>query len=245
MKLLIKKFLDDIIALKKIRLLKRYYSNISPNPVELESISGDNILILVPHPDDEIIGCGGLILRMLEQKKKIFLLYSSNAQTIRIEELKRVNKVLGTDYLVNSSYYRKTLKELIEKLKPEAVILPNFIDNHPEHFKISEELYFILKNRSDLEFKILMYEIWSPHQPNIIIDITKHIETKINLLKLYASQLINKDYVNIVKGLNSYRAAYLSKPKNNSEEILYAESFVLIQTTGEFVNMYEYVFNAL
>ncbi|HPP88718.1 MAG TPA: hypothetical protein PLM75_12755, partial [bacterium] len=82
-------------------------------------------------------------------------------------------------------------------------------------------------------YKILMYEIWTAHQPNVIIDISDVMQEKIKLLKIYKSQLINKDYEYIIRGLNSYRTAYL---KNQNG---FAESFVLLHNVSEFLYLFE------
>ncbi len=241
MKSLIKKIFDNMILMKKMSMFKRYYSNIISNPVELDSIPGNKIIILIPHPDDEIIGCGGLIFKLIEQNKQIIFFYNTVSESERIEELKKVNEITGIRFIINEGYYRKKLKEVIESEKPDVIIIPDFIENHADHYKIAEELYFVLKNRPDFKVKILMYEIWTPHQPNVVIEITNYIEKKIEVLKLYKSQLKNKDYINMVTGLNSYRAAYLKYSENDIEKkTKYAESFVLIHSAEEFVNLYEY-----
>lgn len=67
------------------------------------------ILVIAPHPDDEIFGCGGLIHRCKQEGGKVFVLYmtvgttndfSKNGESTlkeRIEEIEKVAKFLKFD----------------------------------------------------------------------------------------------------------------------------------------------------
>ena len=41
------------------------------------------VLIVVAHPDDETIGCGGLIAKLNKKKSKVFSIYLSDGRSAR------------------------------------------------------------------------------------------------------------------------------------------------------------------
>ncbi|HYF12856.1 MAG TPA: PIG-L family deacetylase [Candidatus Paceibacterota bacterium] len=72
-------------------------------------LKDQRLLVIAPHPDDEIFGCGGLIYRIKQAGGEVFVLYltvgttkdySKNGVSTsdeRIEEIKRVAKFMGFD----------------------------------------------------------------------------------------------------------------------------------------------------
>ena len=57
------------------------------------NISKQNILVIAAHPDDEILGCGGMILKALKLKSKIFVLFLGEGVSARYH----LNDSLGKD----------------------------------------------------------------------------------------------------------------------------------------------------
>lgn len=51
--------------------------SLSPRPAQGYSFS-DNVLIIAPHPDDEVLGCGGLIARAIQAGKMVNVIILSN-----------------------------------------------------------------------------------------------------------------------------------------------------------------------
>ena len=83
-----------------------------------------NILIVAPHPDDEILGCGGSIIKYIEKGCRVSVLYLSSGDSIekiRETEANRVCDFLkikdknfmrlkGNKFLCNSETIDKTQK---------------------------------------------------------------------------------------------------------------------------------------
>ena len=43
-------------------------------------------LIIAAHPDDEVIGCGGTIAKLISEGQKIFILFMAEGVTARFEK---------------------------------------------------------------------------------------------------------------------------------------------------------------
>lgn len=119
-----------------------------------------SILILSPHPDDEILGLGGIILQTLQQGSSVILVYLSDGEGSGVwsdqEEIKRQRialseQVCGKLGLKSSDITRlhlpdgkvphpgqrgfeeavQSVKHLIETLKPDAVFATHTLDYWP------------------------------------------------------------------------------------------------------------------
>lgn len=111
-------------------------------------LSNKKILIISPHPDDEMISCGGLIAKAIKEKAKVFVLYMAigkcrqlvtgkTDEGTRIKEIKNVAKVLGIKYKIQfigdefmrlDSLPQKELidpiEDIIQNFKPDIVVVP-------------------------------------------------------------------------------------------------------------------------
>lgn len=57
--------------------------------------------------------------------------------------------------------------------------------------------------------QIYEYEVWTPiTMPTAFFDISDVIEIKKEMIKVYKSQIIDKDYYNGIIGLNKYRGIF-------------------------------------
>lgn len=223
--------------------LFRFYEAIQPMlkyslKVE-ENLPGDKMLVIAPHPDDEVIGCAGVMSKYKSSGKTVKVLYCTKDSNERINEAKNASELLKVDEKVFWDYkiesiskqgaFREKLKSLLEHEKPDIVLLPFWLDNHTDHRAINEALVRIGKTKS-FDFMVYAYPVWFPVYPNLLVDISSVWEQKVKAIKCYSSQLATRDYVKMSKALCEYWATVKGR------DIQYAESFFRA-TFKEYVNL--------
>jgi N-acetylglucosamine malate deacetylase 1 len=197
---------------------------------------GKRILAISPHPDDEAIGCGGLLIaHSTKAEIRIVNVYNGDGGgaleegpwrdepsyrerlvRTRARELQAAAKVLGAcqvDQLGVSDCDGEpgdaeveALRTTIDAYMPDVVTLPWYLDNHPHHRKTNE---IFAQAARKLDCMILGYEIWSLLRPNAYLDITSSLDRKLEAIALYETQLRTVDYVGFATSLARVRAFHL------------------------------------
>lgn len=141
------------------------------------------ILIIAPHPDDEVLGCGGAIAKYSRQGHELNVCVATEAYAPdwsekfikeRPKEIQKVAKILGIkkNYLLGlptvklDTIPQKELNQkilaLIKRVKPEIVYLPHGGDINKDHRLIFEAGLVALRPSSKTGVKkILCYETLS------------------------------------------------------------------------------------
>lgn len=135
----------------------------------------------------------------------------------RKEEAEKAKQILGISELVFWGYPDGklasgtsailALEDLIQRVKPDIIFLPSFLDNHGDH-RVTNEIFFNAASKipNINQIPIWAYEIWSPIFINRFVDISLYIKTKEEAIKSHASQLESRNYDKAILGLNQYRA---------------------------------------
>jgi LmbE family N-acetylglucosaminyl deacetylase len=202
-------------------------------PRHLRPPLAKRILAISPHPDDEVIGCGGLLIAH-SGKADIRIVnvyngdgggaledgpwrnepgYRERLVAVRSCELHAVAKKLGAfrvDQLgvsdcdgMPGALQIAILREIIHGYMPDLVVLPWLFDSHPHHRKTNE---LFAKAAVGLNCMVLGYEIWSLLTPNAFLDITDLLPAKLEAIALYESQLRTIDYISFAANLAKVRA---------------------------------------
>ena len=170
------------------------------------------ILVIAPHPDDEVLGMGGTI-KKLSKKNKIILCVVSEGATaqykdkkmikVRRDSCKKTAKILGIsqtifldypDMRLNLSHLdiNKKLEEIIEKYKPEIVYTAPKNDLNLDHQIVFSSTLVACRPKSGVK-QILCYEIQGntkvPFVPNVFENIEKEFPYKIKGFKMYKSEI--------------------------------------------------------
>lgn len=108
---------------------------------DLQTITNERIVILMPHSDDEWIGCSQILVN--NHENAIVIDMNMNGGDDEQLHLRRRNEaeIVAKEhdyklYTLNDFNRFSDLSELLEKLKPSCVFLPSFIDWHTEHIEV-------------------------------------------------------------------------------------------------------------
>ena len=194
------------------------------------------ILILSPHADDEILGCGGFISKYSNKNYDINVLILTNANkgapeiytSKKIEQIRReakiANKLVGTKNLffenlpaLNlNNYPIYKISNIIDKyildINPEIILIPSLNDIHDDHkiiFKASK-IAMRINKESNLK-KILSYEVLSETEWN---------ENEKSFNPNYFVSLKKIDINNKVKAFLKYKSQVKKFPHPRSKEAI-------------------------
>lgn len=122
-------------------------------------------LILIPHSDDEWIGCS----RIITNNKKVILCNmdmnggdSESVHSLRFSEMQMAANCFKHKIITLKSDKKHALANLINETNPDFIFLPHYIDWHPEHIEVMKLLASSLENINTDRMKIVMYQVSCP-----------------------------------------------------------------------------------
>lgn len=131
-----------------------------------------NILVIAPHHDDEVLGCGGTIVKHSKAGDKVWVVYitkgwsgipeiksKKEAVKVREEEARNACKILGIksyiflreedrNFLMSKGITHKLMK-IIRKIKPNIIYAPHPKEKDREHkivYEITKEASWLAKS---------------------------------------------------------------------------------------------------
>jgi N-acetylglucosamine malate deacetylase 1 len=215
-------------------------------PVPMKAPFGKSMLIVAPHQDDEIIGCGGAMLLQKESGRSVSVVFVNDGGNeheedgisreamvgIRESEARKVASEAGIGapkFLRYSVLNMQTVSAVsrdllveIRRTNADTIFVPFFLDTHPDHMMTNVALAQALE-AANISPLIYGYEVWTLCIANVIIKIDSVMERKRKLLSLYVSQVTGTDYVHTTTGLNMYHSRAFG-----SGSCKYAERFFQI-----------------
>lgn len=206
-------------------------------------LRGKNVLVLGPHPDDEV-GCAATIVKLVEAGAIVHHYFFSPCDESMaqlglppnqlLKECNQSREILGIQ-LANCgnfefpvryfpTYRQEILEELIklkQRLSPALVFTCNSHDIHQDHHTIYEETIRAFKHTTVLGYEIPWNTMTMKHDCLIAVS-ESEIEKKIAALTSYKSQE-GRIYANI----NFFQA--LAQVRGVQANTRYAECFELIR----------------
>lgn len=214
-------------------------------------------LVIAPHADDELLGCGGtLLLRGARNGKLGWVLLTSpeltdsNTLSLRQSQLRAVRDGLG---VLPEDFYQldiaashldqvplkqlvSSLGEVITKFEPNEILAPFPGDAHSDHSVAFKAASAVSKwFRYPSVRRLIAYETlsetnfgvdprFSSFRPNSYVDVSQHIEKKIQLLSIYESAISAHPFPRSIEAIKS-----LAVLRGSECGCAFAEAFMIIR----------------
>ncbi|MFG6668621.1 PIG-L deacetylase family protein [Halomonas sp. HNIBRBA4712] len=205
-----------------------WYVPYAPAPLE-----GTRVLVLAPHPDDEVFGCGGALAQLAAKGAGIRVVIATQGPhaALRLAESTRAAEVLGYPAPINWEFSDRGLEHAcaaladklldeIETFKPDLLLAPSNAEMHPDHRAACNAALEASKRyveRTNSSLSIALYEIGVPLPANQLVDISNEAELKARAMQCFPSQLAEQRYAEQIDGLNRYRSYTLGLSVSRTE----------------------------
>lgn len=199
------------------------------------------LLVLAPHPDDEVFGCGGAIMRQMGAGGIVHVIILTDGAyqkgpeygaTRRVESLAAAGALgygepefwgLADRGLEYGEGLIQRLVAVIKEFAPTLVFAPSLHEMHPDH-RVLGMATLEATRRSAPGTNLVMFEVGVPMpRPNILLDISDLVERKANAMSCFGSQLKGQAYDLQVGGLNRFRSYTLGPTVSAAEAYLVIE----------------------
>jgi LmbE family N-acetylglucosaminyl deacetylase/glycosyltransferase involved in cell wall biosynthesis len=220
-------------------------------PYEAARLRAERLLVLAPHPDDEVIGCGGLVAQHLREGRVVHIAVvtdgaeaNTNAAD-REEESRRGVARLGDGATLEflgfpdrglDDSVAPRLRELLLDVRPDLIAVPSPIEIHPDHLALARAFIGLVQRDETLfadlaATKVAFYEVSQPIRPNTLVDISDVADSKYAGIAEHRSQTSIRDYAAFARGLNAYRAMTLP-PETQFAEAYHVMELAALRTTA-------------
>lgn len=211
-----------------------------------------NILVAGPHPDDQELGMGGTIARLVADGHRVLLLDLTDGEPTpcgdretRAREAAEAARILGAERrtldlpnrtLVHSIEARHRVAAVIRGFRPEVMFVPYFEDAHPDHVagtRIVEDARFDAKlTKTDLPgdpwHARWLFHYYATHlrivpQPSFLVDTTGFAARKREAVLAYRSQfVVNERNRRVVEWLDAAGTYFGSRIGTETAEPFFA-----------------------
>jgi LmbE family N-acetylglucosaminyl deacetylase len=177
------------------------------------------VLVIAPHPDDEVLGCGGTIAKFSQRGDEIHRLivtdvyepdWSKDYRAQKAEEIRAAGGILGIQSTVSLGFPAVRLDTIPQKdlndaiagvvrdAAPDLAFIPHRGDLNRDHRIVFEAALVALRPVGSRCRKVLSYEVpseteWGrpldPFVPGVYVDITGTIDTKIRAMETYRTEV--------------------------------------------------------
>ncbi len=182
-------------------------------------ITANRLLVIAPHPDDEILGCGGTIALAAERGADVHVLVvfdgaagdpagkfqSRDYVARRQREARAAGERLGvTRYtfwnlpeghlLLEHEIQQgaERLAGLVDDWRPFAILAPWSGDGHPDHQSVARAVE-TMAGFNDFDVSLWGFEVWSPLQAEHLVDVSSVWAEKLEALGGHETQLAYED----------------------------------------------------
>jgi len=204
-------------------------------------LDGSPLLVLAPHPDDEVFGCGGVLALASRRGARIrtVILTGGGAQGdpgVRRAEAAEAARRLGIPAPEHWDLRDRSLdpsdpelcdrlEALIAETAPSIVLAPSPAEVHPDHRALALALYRLLQtvvpgtpvHEVAPALRLAAYEVSAVLRPNLLVDVGEVWEDVLAAAKAYESQVSRLPYVEVLEGVASMRRLTLPQSVRRAE----------------------------
>jgi len=198
-------------------------------PFETSTLSGERVLVFAPHPDDETLGCGGTLIQHVRRGEMVRVVFLTDGNggdflglydpqqyiDLREEEACKACAVLGIrdfeflrfpDRRLGSeiAHLDRVRREIIE-FEPALVYVTSPLEINPDHRSAAALVWQVIAE-SKRNIQLSFYEVSTPLQPNILVDITQQEQQKRLAASCYSSQMNPINYTDLALSVNRFRS---------------------------------------
>lgn len=212
------------------------------------------ILVIAAHPDDEILGLGGTLLKHWEQGDEVYIAivtksyapeWPEDYMRSKLEEAKVVDNIMGVkkrfycDFptvklnTVPHGEIAKKISQIVEEVSPD-VVYTHFEHDVNEDHQIIFRAVLVATRPTAKKMEMICFETPSSTEwgsvafkPNHYIDIAPYLETKIKAFGCYASEVKDYPHPRSPEGLRK-----LAEQRGLEACMKNAEAFLIIRSYG-------------
>ncbi len=201
---------------------RRLGPSVECKEVDVSAWAKHGAVVFSPHPDDEVIGCGGTLLDIVAQNGGVTIVQVTDGsdsaafidepdgvrRQVRLDEARRVADGIGASELVclrgdnralrATPELRARFREILERTRAGVVFAPSFTDIHPDHQTVLRTLAAAMSEMPEPRPDVALYEVWSLVAPSHVHDVSARIGRIEDLLLAYETALKIDDYVHLV-----------------------------------------------
>lgn len=203
-----------------------------PLPTPLDLPRNARILVIAPHPDDEVLACGGTLALLSQRNCHIHVAIitdgakgdplnhcAGDLAQLRSEESRTALKQLGIenirflgypdgDFLVTDEALI-CLGQLLSEIRPDWLFLPSPLDFHRDHVNVA--LSAVRAWESDgFHARAFLWEFWQPLPATWVVDIGEVFELRQQAARCYEIPHHYCDYASACSQLTGFRGFYLN-----------------------------------
>jgi LmbE family N-acetylglucosaminyl deacetylase len=215
-----------------------------------------NVLVIAAHPDDEILGSGGTIKKLINHGYKVITIIAAKGrkeEEHHIQQLMgKANKHLGVEEVLFLELpnllmetiplveINKSIEVLLDKYTPVMIFTHHYGDTNRDHQILFQAVLTAarpLPGKKPVEilcFETVSSSEWSQHtndkefKPNYFVNITDTIDDKLQSLHHYDVEMRPFPHPRSYDGVK-----YLARVRGMTVGVEYAEAFEIIRRVWE------------
>lgn len=211
-----------------------------------------NVLVIAAHPDDELLGSGGTLKKLINHGYKVITVIFAKGRKEEEDHIKqavlKANKHLGIEEIIFLEYpnllletfplhvINKEIESLVAKYEPSMIFTHHYGDINMDHQILFQAVLTAarpLPGRNPIEllcFETVSSSEWSQHtndksfKPNYYVDITDTIDIKLESLQFYDVEMRPFPHPRSYKGVQ-----HLAQVRGMTVGVDHAEAFEIIR----------------